>query len=331
MSSKLKYSVGYQLPDLYPFSDVIKDYSKDIHEVYFPWLDVPDGRGSSIIIKGEQEQMEKELANIHDWGINLNLLWNANCYGDKAISREMEQHLVTVIRRLLDHIGLEVVTTTSLFAAHIVQKQFPSLDVRASVNMGIGTISGMKYVKDYFDSFYIDRALNRFPAQIRSLRNWCDAHEKKLYLLANSGCLKNCSAHTFHDNLVAHERGLSQQNNSWNRFLGICWDYYALSGNHYSFIYDSTWIRPEDIDRYIGVVDGIKLATRSHRNPARVITSYILRKYEGNILALCEPDFSSLCILENSRFPADWMDKLETFSEAEQEQYCKEVFNCVNC
>ena len=33
----------------------------------------------------------------------------------------------------------------------------------------------------------------------------CDAEGKELYMLANSGCLNNCSAHVFHDNLVAHE------------------------------------------------------------------------------------------------------------------------------
>lgn len=329
MNSGLKFSVGYQLPDQYRISDVVASYAEWIGEVYFPWLNIPGGRGISIRDAEDQEQMEAELREIHALGIKLNLLWNANCHGGKAISKDLERQFVETLEYLIEHIGLEAVTTTSLFVARIIKESFPRIEVRASVNMGIGTLSGMKYVRDYFDSFYLQRELNRYPSRIKPLREWGNANGKRLYLLANSGCLKNCSAHTFHDNLVAHEHELSKQQNRWPGFGGICRDFYADPENHYSFLHDSTWIRPEDVSAYAGLVDGIKLATRSHRNPAMVIESYVKGNFSGNTLALCEPDFSALAYLDNTAFPSAWMQKLDCISEFEQETYCREVWDHV--
>jgi hypothetical protein len=62
----------------------------------------------------------------------------------------------------------------------------------------------------------------------------------------------------------------------------------------------SSWIRPEDINLYGTLVDGVKLATRVQHHPRKVVEAYISGHYSGNILGLCEPDFSSLQYIENS-------------------------------
>ena len=330
MTCKRKLAVGYQLPDLDRFADIVAAFRAEIDEVYFPWLGVPGGRGLSIATAAEQEEMETELAAIRGHGVRFNLLWNATCHGGRAVSMELETQLLDAVRQLRERYGLEAVTTTSLFVAAVLQEHVPELEVRASVNMGIGSVSGMRYVCDYFDGFYVQRELNRYPERIRPLRRWCDAHGKKLYLLANSGCLKNCSAHAFHDNLVSHEHELGRQENRWPGFRGVCWDYYADAANHVSFLTDSTWVRPEDLIAYDDLVDGIKLATRTHRNPAAVIAAYAGRSFDGNMLSLCEPDFSVLAYLDNRRFPAGWADQLPRLSESERETYCREVLADVN-
>ena len=326
MHSKLKISIGYQLPDIHRFLDIVAEYAKDIGEVYFPWLDVNDGRGLTIRTQEEKSQMLQELTEIHRMGIKLNMLWNANCYGSTAISKELKIKLLDAVNFLQDCIGVDTVTTTSLFVAETLKEEYPTLDLRASVNMGIGTISGMKYLKDYFDSFYLQRELNRFPEKIKSLKQWCSENGKKLYMLVNSGCLRFCSAHTFHDNLVSHENEIAQHENAWTGFRGVCWDFYSKPENAYSFLQDSTWIRPEDIDSYAGLVDGIKLATRSNKNPDKVIGSYVCGNFGGNMLSLCEPDFSGLCFIDNSQFPSSWRSRLSGLPDNEYENYCKEIF-----
>ena len=53
--------------------------------------------------------------------------------------------------------------------------------------MEIGSIEGMEYLAEYFDSYYIKRELNRDFSKIIPLKEWCDKNNKKLFLLANSG------------------------------------------------------------------------------------------------------------------------------------------------
>ena len=57
---------------------------------------------------------------------------------------------------------------------------------------------------------------------------------KKLFMLANSGCLNFCSAHNFHDNLVAHEADISKMDNAYN-FSGICHEYLKNTENYSVF------------------------------------------------------------------------------------------------
>lgn len=330
MNSDLKFSIGYFLPDLYKCSDIVLEHSEQIAEVYFPWFGAVSGRGISIRCLDEQKQMECELIKIHGSGIKLNLLWNSNCYGGKAVSAALEKQVCESVEYLIVNIGIEAVTTASLFIADIIKGRFPQIEVRASVNMGIGTISGIKYVLRYFDSFYLKRELNRSFDKIKVLHEYCKSEGKKLYMLANSGCLKNCSAHTFHDNLVAHEHELESKEITDSGFRGICWDYYSVSANHYSFLADSSWVRPEDINAYTGLVDGIKLATRAHRNPEKVIKAYAERKFDGNVLSLSEPDFSGIYYIDNTLLHKKWTRRFEEMPELEHQQYCREVLKYVN-
>jgi hypothetical protein len=326
----LRFSVGYQLPDPYRMGELAVEFRAAIEEVYFPWLGVPGGRGLSIASATEQNEMETDLSTLRNLGIRLNLLWNATCYGGRAVSVELERQVLGAVREARERFAIASVTTTSLFVAAVLREHLPEVEVRASVNMGIGTIAGMRYLRDYFDGFYLGRELNRYPERIRPLRQWCDANGKKLYLLANSGCLNHCSAHAFHDNLVSHEHELGRQENRWSGFRGICWEHYAGAGNRVSFLADSTWVRPEDLLPYAGLVDGVKLATRAHRDPAAVLAAYAGRHFDGNMLSLCEPDFSVLAFLDNGRFPSDWAEQFARLPDDAIEAYCKEVSSAVN-
>ena len=122
---------------------------------------------------------------------------------------------------LVQEYGLSSVTTASPVIAGFLKKNFSCLELRASVNMEIGSVSGMEYLQDLFDGYYLKRELNRDLEAVARLSEWCDQNGKVLYALANSGCLNNCSAHNFHDNLVAHEMEISKMDNAY-LFEGIC-------------------------------------------------------------------------------------------------------------
>ena len=288
----MKYMVGLKSTDE-GFLENIKKTKQNIYEVYFSWGDIPNGRTSQLesdmYTPWEMQDMQRNaLAELSKEGIALNLLFNANCYGKDSQSRSFFNKVGMIIDYVAEHYGLQSVTTTSPLIAKFIHQNFEGIEVRASVNMEIGTIQGREYLAEYFDSYYMKRELNRNFEAIRLLHKWCNENGKKMFMLANSGCLNHCSAHNFHDNLVAHEAEIAQMDNAYD-FHGICKEY-LKNEKHYQALIDNTnFIRPEDMYLYEPYFEAAKLATRIHRNPSMVVNSYMREKYSGNILELLEP------------------------------------------
>ncbi len=305
------------------FVDYIVKNSKHIYEVYFSWGDFPSGRSSQT---RDDEYLSWELMDIQrnalkifaDANISLNLLFNANCYGADTQSRCFFNKAGETIDYIKNSYNLQSVTTTSPLIAKFVKSNFTDIEVRASVNMEIGTVQGMKYLFEYFDSFYMKRELNRDFDSIKILHRWCKENGKKLFMLANSGCLNFCSAHTFHDNLVAHEAETAKMDNAYN-FSGICHEYMKNPDNYSTLYENMNFVRPEDIDKYDGFFEAVKLATRIHNNPRMVLESYIRRKYSGDLLRILEPAHSIYpYVIENSNTPK--LKKINTDIYFEEEK-----------
>ncbi len=311
----MKFSVGWgQRADSRFVDEIIKQKEK-IGEVYFSWGNYANGRNNQLKVAGLSSveaaaRQSEELKRISDAGIPLNILFNAMCYGRHSQSRTFFEGIGETVDYLMNQYHLTSVTTTSLLIARFIKGNFEDLDVRASVNMGIGTIEGLEYVKDYFDSFYAARELNRNLSELKKLRKWCDANGKRLYGLANSGCLNYCSAHTFHDNLVAHETEISEMDNGY-AFNGVCSQYLKNKANRNAVFDNTSYIRPEDIGIYEDIFSGMKLATRVNPDPVRVLSSYVKGHAVGSTLSLLEPDHTALIypfILENSRIESQIQD-----------------------
>ncbi|MBO5019462.1 MAG: hypothetical protein J6B88_05670 [Clostridia bacterium] len=305
----MKYSVGYQLREDPEFLQSIVRNKKQIHEVYFSWGDFANGRNSQLRQSNltpweAQLKQETELRLLSSQGLKFNLLFNATCYGKDSQSKAFFTKIGEAVQYIQQNIGLTSITTTSPLIAKFIKENFDGIDVRASVNMSIGTIEGMEYIKKYFDSFYLKRELNRDFKAISNLKKWCDQNGKVLYALANSGCLNNCSAHVFHDNLVSHESEIAAMDNGYS-FEGVCRQYLSDEKNLSSLLDNTNYIRPEDIHHYEGIFSVMKLATRVSMYPERIIKAYLEdRSYSGSILDLLEPNHTGLLypkLLENKK------------------------------
>lgn len=291
----MKFTVGLQYTND-AFLDAIAAQKEHIDEVYFAWGDFPNGRSNQLqnarFAPWElQEKQMQVLSRLSGEKIRFNLLFNANCYGKDSQSRAFFDRVGTTVDYIQTHYGLNSVTTTSPLIAKFLKNNFEEIQVRASVNMEIGTVQGMDYLAEYFDGYYMKREWNRDFEKIEELSSWCKKNGKKLHLLANSGCLNHCSAHNFHDNLVAHEQEIAQMDNAYN-FAGICHEYLKKPEHYRALIEDTNFIRPEDIHKYEPYFESAKLATRVHQAPAMVLKSYIQGKYSGDILRLLEPAHS---------------------------------------
>ena len=314
----MKLSVGYQLAgeDEEPFADIVGEFRSHVASVYFAWAGHASGRspvgvGAGGVDPDARRRMEADLVALRDLGVGLDLLLNANCYGGRALSRALEDEVTALLAHLADLVGgVDSLTTTSLAVAHMVRGRFPDVEIKASVNMRIGTIQGMAYMADLFDAFCVQREFNRDLAHLRRLKRWADDHGKRLTLLVNSGCLAHCSGQTFHDNLVAHEAEISDTVNiqGWNP--SQCWNYFG-DRTHWPSLLQNSWIRPEDLHHYEGLFAVAKLATRMHASPRRVVQAYCTGRYRGNLLDLFEPNHTPAIapyVIDNTRFPDDWFE-----------------------
>lgn len=293
----MQFSVGYRVRADEHFVEEIIARKASVCEVYCSWGTFPSGRNDQTRSEGltaweAQEKQISDLETLAKAGMKLNVLFNANCYGHLAQSRALFNQVGETLE-YTSRFGLTSVTTTSPLIAKFIKQNFDNVDVRASVNMKIGTVHGMEYVAEYFDSYYVQREKNRDFAALRALRKWCDENGKQMYLLANSGCLNDCSAHTFHDNLVAHEKEIAKMDNGY-AFESVCRKYLQQDSNREWLLSGTSFIRPEDVSLYEGITPAMKLATRVHKNPVRILRAYIDRaKYVGNIAELLEPDHSA--------------------------------------
>ena len=321
----MKFSVGYQMREDNRMKYALSKYRDSISEVYFSFGDIPNGRNSTYNDLFPHQAVNKQLSELGD--LPLNLLLNGNCYGKYALARSFYNKLGDTISFLSENTNLKSITTTSPLIARFVKENF-SLHVRASVNMNIGTVEGMEYVENLFDSFYASRELNRNLEKLLVLRKWCDERGKKLYGLANSGCLKNCSAHTFHDNLVAHEAESSEMDNAYV-FKGQCEVFFSDPDKRAQWLRYMTFIRPEDVSLYEGIFDGIKLATRVNNDPFKVIGAYVNGSYSGAITSLLEPDHSPLFyseLIENKKISGDFAETvLKCNKDCSNCDFCKNV------
>lgn len=314
------------------FVPAILEAKEKINEVYFAYGDFPNGRHKQTrnLFLSPEEANQRQLCDleaISGAGIGLNLLLNANCYGENSLARSFYEEIGYTVDYLDDLFGLQNVTTTSPIIAKFIKNNFPHIGTRASVNMEIDNANAMEHIKDYFDSFYLRRELNRDLDAAKKVRKWCDENGKKLYMLANSGCLSFCPLHNFHDNLVAHEEQIATKDNAFE-FKPICRERISKRETAHALLAESNFVRPEDIHLYEGLFDGAKLATRVSNTPIEILKAYTSGHYTGNIASLLEPDHGGALypyVLENSLIPEGFGEKV-----ASCKKNCSECGYCEN-
>ena len=315
------------------FMQSIIENKDKIKEVYFSFGDFPNGRstqkyGDGMTLYEKQSRQLDDLTSLANEGLSFNLLFNGNCYGKDSQSRAFFHKIGECVDFLSSRMKICSVTTSSPLIAKFIRENFDGIDVRASVNMEIGSIEGIDYLRDTFDSFYVKRECNRSARALSELRAWCDENGKQMYVLANSGCLYNCSAHTFHDNLVSHEAEIAQMDNGY-AFEGMCHTYLKNPENREKWLQRTTFIRPEDVHLYEKFTPAVKLATRVNSDPCRVLKAYISGSADTSLSSLLEPDHSALFypfIVENKKFPDTFGERVMSCSHnCNSCNYCKDV------
>ena len=282
-----KLAVGWF--DNADFKAVCEPYLPRVKEVFFAWPGVLSCRPAPDYTEALKARQLEDLRWARANGVELDTLFNCNCYGDSSISPELEEMVLRVLREQ-EAVGLypDIVTTTSPFIMTVLRRHHPSVRIRLSVNMRVHGTLGYESMLELFDMFYITRERQRDLAYLAETAGWAHAHGKGVGMQVNSGCLRQCPFQTFHDNLHGHDRRRqSEVGKRYDFSVFRCKTNYAR-GNYEDFL-RATWIRPEDMPLYEPYVDYVKLATRRHPDPAAVIRAYATYAYDGDLSRLMDP------------------------------------------
>ena len=292
-----KLAVGWF--DNMPFQLICAQYVERIKEVFFAWPGVLASRPMDDWTEERRALLISDLKWARENGIELDTIFNANCYGDIAMTEELA-NLVTEKLEEMDSLGLfpDHLTTTSPFIAKIVRLRFPSVKIRFSINMDIATPGALGYVEDLYDSFYAGRNAHRRLDYIKEMASWAEAHGKMMGIQANPGCLRNCPFHTFHNNLHGHNRmGQSAAAEKFGFTNFLCRTVFER-GDYEEFM-RAIWIRPEDLPLYEPYVGVVKLATRRHPNPDKIIAAYAECSYDGDLAEIMDPFYRFPMAIDN--------------------------------
>ena len=290
-------SVGWF--DNAPFKQILSARIHRIKEVFFAWPGVLSSRPMSPWTDERKALIIDDLKWARSNAIELDAVFNANCYGDIAMTETLADQVKTAFAAM-DAYGLmpEHITTASPFIATVVKRTFPAVKIRFSVNMDINTIDALEYVDDICDGFYVGRNKHRRLDYVEKMSAWAKSRSKLIGILANPGCLRNCTFHTFHDNLHGHNRiGQSAAAEKFKFTNFLCRSVYER-GEYERFL-RSIWLRPEDLPMYEPYVDVVKLATRRHPDPEAVIQAYADCRYDGDLAKIVDPCFSFPGIFDN--------------------------------
>lgn len=323
MGNDVKRTLAVGWFDNGDFQSICAPYLQRIREVFFAWPGVLSCRPAPDYTDELKARQIADLKWCRANGVELDTLFNCNCYGDDAISPE----LADFVSRTLDDMaaqGLmpETVTTTSPFIATVLRQRYSEVKIRWSVNTRVVGTLGFEAVDELCDSFYAYRELQRDFDYLKRTAAWAKEHGKTFGLQANSGCLRACPFQTFHDNLHGHNR--IRQSGIGEKFdfsVFRCKTNYER-GRYEDFL-RATWIRPEDLPAYEQYAEIIKLATRRHPDPAAVIKAYATYEYDGNLAKLMDPAHAFPISFDNKSF-----DQTSLWHEVE---HCKDANDCRHC
>ena len=288
-----------------PFTEACGRRLGRIRETFFAWPGVLSCRPAPDFTPEVRQRLVSDLRWARENGILLDTLFNANCYGDAAISRGLADFVAGTLREM-DAEGLfpDIVTTTSPFIAAVLRRDFPSVKIRWSVNLRVHGTIGFESVLELFDSFYVSRERQRDLSFMARTAAWAAEHGKMVGLQANSGCLRQCPFQTFHDNLHGHGDGRRPQDAAAAAEYGFsffrCKTHFSR-GNAEDFL-RATWLRPEDLPAWERYVDVVKIATRRHPRPVEVLDAYATYSYDGDLAALMDPAHSFSGRFDNAAF-----------------------------
>jgi collagenase-like PrtC family protease len=135
------------------------------------------------------------------------------------------------------------------------------------------------------DVIVIDTDINRDMGLLLQIKK---ATTARLKLMPNLGCIYKCPFKNFHRTYTSH---LSMNIATGKTRIGEKPPFFQqrcsriVADEPYT-IFQSSWIRPEDLRRYSGITNYFKISTRNTKGWNIISRAYIEESWDGNLLDL---------------------------------------------
>ena len=218
---------------------------------------------------------------IHGEGLRVNLLLNSTCEGSEWYTAEVVRPKMEYLRQVHKEYGVEAVTIANPIYIREVRRQFPDIEICASVLGDIDCVQrAVVFAEAGANVLTPDVNINR---NLKLLKEIKAITGTELKLMVNEGCLYKCPFRKFHFNRMSHvskEAGIEGA-----FFFAYCG---GVIGEDSTQFLKSGWIRPEDTSKYGEITSYFKIVGRvmPRSKAIRCIKAYLKESWDGNILDL---------------------------------------------
>jgi collagenase-like PrtC family protease len=250
---------------------------------------------------------------IHEEGIRVNLLINSVCEGSNWYEPD-------VVKSKLDYIGLlhekhhvEAITIANPIYIKKVRKNFPKIEINVSVLSGVDSVQRAVYFDDMgVDVIVPDTSVNR---DIKLLKQIKSATKARLKLMPNLGCVYKCPFQRFHSPYISHKsvevvHGKNSESGKTPFFQQRCSE--MITGRQ-ALIFQSAWIRPEDLRRYSDITNYFKITGRRNTQWATMSKAYIEESWDGDLLELMDASLKYYGVNHSVYVDNKGLDKYDLF------------------
>ncbi len=244
------------------------------------------GRPSFYLPEIDKKKLEDYVKLTHDAGIEFNYLLNATSMGNREFTREGQREL----RKILDwlsEIGVDSITTASLFFLKTIKRRYPHFKVRISSHRYTDNARKVRFWSEEGADTIVISEVNIYR-EFDALKAMREATDADLSLIVNNSCRQDCAI------AGSHAVGLNHASDNSGKSKGYPLDYHMLAcmkirlQDPVNFI-RANWIRPEDLDRYEALgYHNFKIVERNTPTKALLerVKAYSERHYDGNLADL---------------------------------------------
>jgi len=254
MSTTHKFSIPYTQGMI----DVLPDLDTDsILDVYFS-----DNKfGSARSIFNGKEMFEEMYAIKAKYGIKVHYLVNPSLYSNLFYKKVPD--LIAYIK----DIDADIVTlnNTYLLKAGIIndfRSSKPDLELKNSVNNLVRTFKDFIFMHEVLGltSIIVDRSLNRDLDTLRKMSDYAKSRNIKITMLVNEGCIVDCKWKQWDDLIISQTQDGDDREftDKVHSELGCISHFKTTPGEWLK----TAFTLPNDLDKFNGLVDVIKLAGR---------------------------------------------------------------------